>query len=261
MRPAPAIPATGPTATRDDRSSRRVRNDPRQYDDLAAEWWRPRGAFQTLHWIAAARARAIPTATPTATTTAVRPGALLVDVACGGGLLAPHIARSGYRHLGIDLSAPSLRLAAAHGVLPVRADARRLPLPDEVADVVVAGEMLEHVPDLSAVLSELARILRPGGILVLDTLADTALARFITITVGERIRGVPAGLHDGALYVDRARLVREAAGHHIALRLTGLRPAVLDVAAWLLRRRPDVRMVPTRLTSVLFQAVGRKEVP
>jgi 2-polyprenyl-6-hydroxyphenyl methylase / 3-demethylubiquinone-9 3-methyltransferase len=229
----------------------RPRNDPAQYDDLAAQWWRSGGPFEALHWIAAARARAVPSAT--------RVGAVLVDVACGGGLLAPHVAGLGYRHVGIDLSAPSLRQAAAHGVTPVCADARRLPLRDGVADVVVAGEMLEHVPDLPRVVRELARVLRPGGTLVTDTLADTATARFITITVGERIKGVPAGLHDGSLYVDRDRLRREAATQGVTLQLTGLRPALGDVLRWLLGRRGDVRLVPTRFTTVLFQAVGRKE--
>ena len=242
----PSTASTQPTGTR-------PRNDPAQYDDLAAQWWQPDGAFQTLHWIAAARARAIPSAT--------RTGAVLVDVACGGGLLAPHIAGLGYRHIGVDLSSPSLRLAGAHGVTPIRADALRLPLRDGVADVVVAGEMLEHVPDLPRVVRELIRVLRPGGTLVADTLADTAIARWVTITVGERINGLWAGLHDGSLYVNRAQLRREASAHGVHLELSGLRPVIRDVASWLLGRRPDVRVVRTRSTAILFQAVGRKEAP
>lgn len=246
---APAQPIAGPGPVRG--APVRARNDPAQYDDLASQWWRPGGPFQTLEWIAASRALAIPSAT--------RTGAVLVDVACGGGLLAPHVAGLGYRHVGVDLSEPSLRAAGAHGVTPVRGDALRLPLRDGVADVVVAGEMLEHVPDLSAAIREVARILRPGGTLVADTLADTALARFLTITVGERVRGVPARLHDGSLYVDRRRLCREAADAGVRLELAGLRPVVGDVLRWLSGRRPDVRLVRTRLTTVLFQAVGRKE--
>jgi 2-polyprenyl-6-hydroxyphenyl methylase/3-demethylubiquinone-9 3-methyltransferase len=67
----------------------RVRNDPAQYDDLASQWWDPRGTFAMLHWLARARADLVPQAT--------RPGAVLVDMGCGGGLLAPHVARLGYR--------------------------------------------------------------------------------------------------------------------------------------------------------------------
>jgi 2-polyprenyl-6-hydroxyphenyl methylase/3-demethylubiquinone-9 3-methyltransferase len=226
----------------------RERNDPRQYDDLVDEWWAPRGGFAMLHWIAAARATRIPSA---------RPGAVLVDLACGGGLLAPHV--HGYRHIGVDLSAPALSLARVHRVTPVRADVLRLPLRDEVADVVVAGEVLEHVTDLEAAVGEACRILKPGGTLVLDTIADTWFGRFSSITVGERIpAGPPKRLHDPALYVDRRRLRDLCAGRGIALEMVGLRPAVTDYLAWLAGRRTEVRMVTTRSTAGLFQGWGTK---
>src|ERR1700733_4033236 len=54
-----------------------LRNDPRQYDDLAGEWWRPGGGFELLHWLAAARAALVPPA--------ARPGAVLLGAGCGGG--------------------------------------------------------------------------------------------------------------------------------------------------------------------------------
>ena len=88
-------------------------------------------------------------------------------------------------------------------------DAARLPFADGGADVVVAGEMLEHVTDLPAVVAELCRVLAPGGTLVVDALADTAVCRFVTVTVAERIPGgPPAGLHDPALYVEPRRAAR-----------------------------------------------------
>jgi 2-polyprenyl-6-hydroxyphenyl methylase/3-demethylubiquinone-9 3-methyltransferase len=88
----------------------RPRNDVRQYDDLVGEWWRPAGRFAMLHWIAAARARLIPPAR--------RPGAVLVDLGCGGGLLAPHVAALGYRHVGVDLVASALKQARDRGGCP-----------------------------------------------------------------------------------------------------------------------------------------------
>ena len=91
---------------------------------------------------------------------ALRPGAVLVDLACGGGLLAPHVAPLGYRHVGIDLNEAGLRSAREHGVLPVRGSVFAVPLPDGCAYVVVAGEILEHVEDDVAVLAECARMLR-----------------------------------------------------------------------------------------------------
>lgn len=226
----------------------RARNDPAQYDDLVDEWWAPRGGFAMLHWIAAARARHVPDAAP---------GGLLLDLACGGGLLAPYV--DGYRHVGIDLSALALAQARSHGVVAVRGDVLRLPFADEVADVVVAGEVLEHVSDLAVAVAEACRVLKPGGTLVLDTIADTWFGRFSSITVGERMpAGPPRRLHDPALFVDRDQLVGLCAGHGVTLQLVGLRPSGLDYLLWLARLRPEVRMLRTRSTAGLFQGWGLK---
>ncbi len=230
----------------------RPRNDVRQYDDLVGEWWAPRGKFAMLHWIAAARARLVPPA--------ARPGALLVDLACGAGLFAEHAANRGYRHVGVDLSPTALPQARAHGVLVARADVLHLPLRTGVGDVVLAGEILEHVTDLAGAVAEACRVLRPGGTLVIDTIADTALARLIAVTIAESVPGgAPKGIHDPALFVDRAQLRHECARHGVHLRLSGLRPSFVDMLMWLLRRRDFVRMVATRPTAVLFQGWGSKD--
>ncbi len=229
----------------------RARNAPEQYDDLADQWWAPRGSFVMLHWIAEARARLVPSAS--------REGSLLLDLACGGGLLAPHVADRGHRHVGLDLSPTALPLARRHGVLPVRGDVLRLPFGDEVADVVVAGEVLEHVAEPAQLVAEACRVLRPGGTLVLDTIAATWWGRFSAVTVGERLpAGPPKRLHDPHLFVDRAALVQAAARGGVPLRLTGLRPSATDYLGWLAGRRPAVRMLSTRSTAGLFQAHGRK---
>ena len=229
----------------------RARNDSAQYDDLIGEWWKPRGALAMLQWIAEARAALVPPAD--------RRGALLVDLGCGGGLMAPHAARLGYDHLGVDVTASALAVAAAHGVRAVRGDAGRAPLRSGVADVVCAGEILEHVADADAVVREACRLLRPGGHLVVDTIAGTRLAALLAVEVAERLPGAaPAGIHDPALFVDRRRLRAVAASAGVPLQLRGLRPAWLELAAWAAGRRGAVRMVPTFTTSVLFQAWGVK---
>jgi 2-polyprenyl-6-hydroxyphenyl methylase / 3-demethylubiquinone-9 3-methyltransferase len=228
------------------------RNDVRQYAALADEWWRPHGAFAMLHWIAAARAALVPPAR--------HAGALLVDLGCGGGALAPHVAALGYRHVGLDIEPVSLGLAREHGVLGVRADVRAVPLADGCADVVSAGEILEHVPDPSTVVAEACLVLRPGGLLVLDTINATAAARFLAVTVAERLAGRSLrGIHDPALFVPPALVVNACARHGVNLKVRGIRPAASQLVRWLITRRGTVRIVPARSTAVLYQGWGLKE--
>ena len=226
-------------------------NDPHQYDGIVGGWEDPHGPLSMLHWLAAARAELIPPAT--------RPGAVLVDLGCGGGLLAPAAAGLGYRHVGVDVTASGLRVAARRGVTAVQGDVRHVPLADAVADVVVAGEILEHVTDPAAVVAHATRVLHPGGTLVVDTIARTRLARFVAVTLAERLpAGPPPGIHDPALLVDRAALVAAAAAGGVALRLHGLRPSLPGYLAWLARRRDLVAMRRTRDSSILVAGAGRK---
>jgi 2-polyprenyl-6-hydroxyphenyl methylase / 3-demethylubiquinone-9 3-methyltransferase len=231
----------------------RAANDLRVYDDLAGEWWRPNGPFAMLHWLAAARARLVPPAT--------RPGALLVDLGCGAGLLAPHLRGKGYRHLGVDLVTSALEQAAAHGIIPVHADASRLPLADGCADVVSAGEILEHVYDLPGTVREACRVLRPGGLLVVDTLNATALSRLVAVTVGERVKGVPRGIHDPDLFVPPHLLTAECARNGVTLQIRGIRPAMPSLLRWLFSKNDlgyGTHIVPTWSTAILYQGRGTK---
>lgn len=232
------------------RAPRRPRNDLRQYDDLADEWWDPDGPFSSLHWLARARAQLIPPARSG--------GAQLLDVGCGGGLLAPHV--DGYRHVGVDLSQAGLEVAAAHGVEGVHADVTDMPFEDGRFDVVVAGEILEHVTDLPATVAESLRVLRPGGTFVCDTINSTWFARLALVTIGERVRGgPPPACHDPDLFVDPAELQGLCAAHGVRLAVHGLRPAPLQFAAFLLRRRTHVDMVRTRSLAAVYQGVGVKQ--
>jgi 2-polyprenyl-6-hydroxyphenyl methylase/3-demethylubiquinone-9 3-methyltransferase len=227
------------------------RNDLAQYDQLADEWWKPAGGFAMLHWLAASRAEHVPPAE--------HPGAVLVDLACGGGLMAPHVARLGYRHVGVDLGLAGLQVAREHGVTGVRGSVLDVPLADGCADVVLAGEVLEHVEDDGRVITECARLLKPGGTLVIDAVARTRLADLLAVRIGERMPGgPPPGIHDPALFVDRAQLLATADRAGLDLRLVGLRPSMRDLLAWRRGRRNGVRMREMPMTSVLFAGYGTR---
>ncbi len=232
------------------RHPRRARNDPRQYDDLAAHWWRPDGAFAALHWLAASRANLVPPPS--------RDEAVLVDLACGGGLLGPHV--SGYRHVGVDLNEAALVQARAAGVAPITGDVTQLPLPDAVADVVVAGEIFEHVADLDAAVAETARICRPRGIVIIDTVADNLLSRVVVGYVQERLPGgPPPRIHDPALFVSPRRLRTAFARHGVTVITRGLRVHPLDYVRFLVNRRRPVRMIPSNGAWTVYQGIGFRQ--
>lgn len=220
------------------------------FDELAGDWWRPGSPLSFLYWLARARARLIPPA--------AREGAILVDLGCGGGLLAPHLAGKGYRHIGVDCVRSALEQARTHGVDAVQADVVRLPFATGCADVVSAGELLEHVTDLSGTVAEACRILRPGGWLVLDTLNRTALANLLAVQVGERILPSIRGMHDPALFVSPRTLSEECAQHGVVLQVRGVRPTLPSLARWVATRRNAVPIVPTWSMAVLYQGRGRK---
>jgi 2-polyprenyl-6-hydroxyphenyl methylase/3-demethylubiquinone-9 3-methyltransferase len=167
----------------------------------------------------------------------------------------------GYLHVGVDVGERAVAVAREHGVTTVRGDVLQVPLRDGIADVVVAGEIFEHVADLEALVGEIARLLRPGGTLVFDTLADTRVCRFLMITLAERVRVVPRGIHDPALLVDPDRLRALCAAHGVPVRLTGLRPSVPQAIGWAVRLRPSVVMRPTRSLRVVYQGVGVRSAP
>lgn len=227
----------------------RARNDPAQYDDLAAEWWRPDGAFAALHWLAAARGRLVPV--PECDTS------VLVDLGCGGGLMASFT--DGYVHVGVDVTHSALLQARAAGTRVVRCDVTALPLASASASVVVAGEILEHVEPVEDVVREACRVLRPGGTVVIDTISDTFVARLLLVRFAERLPGgPPRRIHDPRLFVAADRLTELFAAHGVSLVTSGLRPSVRDYVRFLFDRTRPVRMIPTPSTSMLYQGVGTK---
>jgi 2-polyprenyl-6-hydroxyphenyl methylase / 3-demethylubiquinone-9 3-methyltransferase len=161
--------------------------------------------------------------------------------------------------VGVDLTESALEVARTRGIEPVHADAAALPFADARFDVVVAGEVLEHVTDLEGVVAEALRVLRPGGTFVCDTINATWFARLTLVTIGERLAGgPPPGCHDPALFVDPRRLQALCARGGVDLHVHGLQPAPREYLGFLLGRRRRVRMVRTRSLAAVYQGVGVK---
>ena len=182
-------------------------NDLGIYDREAARWWEPVGPFALLRHLNAPRFRFFDRVIP------AWAGLRVLDLGCGGGLTAEALAGRGARVIGIDRSLPSLQVARVHaadGGAVVRycaGDATRLALADHSLDVVVCVDVLEHVPAVPAVLGECARVLRPGGWLLFDTINRTWLARMVVVWLLEKVlRIIPAGTHDWRLFITPAEL-------------------------------------------------------
>ena len=137
----------------------------------------------------------------------------VLDLGCGGGFMAEPLARRGAAVVGVDPCPQAVAAAARHArATRLAIDYRvgrgeSLPLATHSVDVVVCVDVLEHVDDLARVLAEMRRVLRPGGLLMFDTINSTRLAAFVIVTMAERVlRLLPAGTHDPSRFVADAEL-------------------------------------------------------
>lgn len=161
-------------------------------------------------------------------------GQRVLDVGCGGGLLAEEFARLGCHVVGIDPSAPSIAVARAHtqaNSLTIAygvANGEYLPFPNAVFDVVVCCDVLEHVAEVDRVLAESARVLKPGGVYCYDTINRTLLSRLLFVTLAQDWLSVlPPRLHDWRKFLTPHELHTQMVRYGITPRETvGLRPTL-----------------------------------
>lgn len=122
----------------------------------------------------------------------LNPQALQVlDVGCGGGLLAEQFASLGCVVTGIDQSVPTLNAAKAHAaksglnIQYIESTGEKLPFEAAKFDIVCCCDVLEHVDDIDAVIAEISRVLKPGGILFFDTINRTLISNLVAIKMAQ----------------------------------------------------------------------------
>jgi 2-polyprenyl-6-hydroxyphenyl methylase/3-demethylubiquinone-9 3-methyltransferase len=141
-------------------------------------------------------------------------GRAVVDLGCGGGLLAIPLVALGARVVGVDLAGAALRDARRQrpeGWQPVLGDLAAPPLGDGCADVVLLADVVEHVDAPAHAVAGAARLLRPGGRLFVNTIARTRRSRWLAIALAEGLGYVPRGTHQHERFVQPAELGAMAA--------------------------------------------------
>ena len=192
-----------------------------KFEQLAHRFWDREGEFRPLHHLN-------PVRTDYIAARSHLEGARVLDVGCGGGLLAEALARKGARVTAVDL-APAMietaRLHAAESGLDISyrvQDASVLAAsPEPRFDVVCCMEMLEHVPDPGSFIAVLARLVRPGGSVFISTL-NRNLRSFLLAIVGAEylLRLLPRGTHEYERFIRPAELASHARAAGLELRNT-----------------------------------------
>ena len=174
-----------------------------KFSRLAARWWDPQGEFRPLHEINPLRLDWIAGHAPLA-------GKDVLDVGCGGGILAESMARRGARVTGIDLSEKALRVAELHlheSRLDVRYEKSAVEDCAGAFDVVTCMELLEHVPDPASMVAACARLARPGGHVFFSTINRNPKSYLFAVIGDEYVLGLlPRGTHDYQRFVKPSEL-------------------------------------------------------
>jgi 2-polyprenyl-6-hydroxyphenyl methylase/3-demethylubiquinone-9 3-methyltransferase len=180
-----------------------------RFSRIAAEWWDPRGKFAPLHRfnpvrLAFIREQALHRFSRDPAARRPFEGLRLLDIGCGGGLLSEPMRRLGFEVTSVDASARNIGVASAHAAEQGLAiDYRCSTAEDLLAageaafDVILNMEVIEHVADPGSYLRDCARLVAPGGMMIVATLNRT-LKAFALAKIGAEyvLRWLPRGTHD-----------------------------------------------------------------
>jgi 2-polyprenyl-6-hydroxyphenyl methylase / 3-demethylubiquinone-9 3-methyltransferase len=202
--------------------SETVNADPAElakFSDLAHRWWDPESEFRPLHQINPLRLDWIQSQVPLA-------GKRVLDVGCGGGILADAMARKGADVLGIDLSGKALKVAQLHALeagtanieyREVSAEALAVQMPGSF-DVVTCMEMLEHVPDPASVVRSVASLVKPGGWVFFSTINRNPKSFLFAIIGAEYVLNLlPKGTHEFMKFIRPSELAGFCRGSGLEL--------------------------------------------
>lgn len=204
---------------------RNVNADPAElakFSELAHRWWDPESEFRPLHQINPLRLEWIDRLAALA-------GKTVLDVGCGGGILADAMARKGAEVLGIDLAGKALKVAQLHaleagttGVQYREVSAEQLAEErPESFDVVTCMEMLEHVPDPASVVQACARLVKPGGWVFFSTINRNPKSFLFAIVGAEYVlQLLPKGTHEYAKFIKPSELAAHCRAAGLVLRAT-----------------------------------------
>jgi len=184
-----------------------------KFSELAHRWWDPESEFRPLHQINPLRLGWIEQLT------GGLQGKQVLDVGCGGGILADAMARKGAQVLGVDLSTKALKVAQLHALeaqthninyREVSAEALAAEQP-ATYDVVTCMEMLEHVPDPASVVRACSQLVRPGGWVFFSTLNRNPKSFVFAIVGAEYVLNLlPKGTHEYAKFIKPSELASYA---------------------------------------------------
>ncbi|WP_425039496.1 bifunctional 2-polyprenyl-6-hydroxyphenol methylase/3-demethylubiquinol 3-O-methyltransferase UbiG [Primorskyibacter sp. S187A] len=229
------------------------RNDLTIYDAVADQWW-----SDEVRWV-----RTLKNLVPGRLAWFDRhldwTGQRVLDLGCAGGFMAEALTDKGAQVTGIDPAEDAIAAArrrAAQVGQEIAYDVgvgEALPYDDGRFDAVVCVDVLEHVRDLTRVAAEVARVLRPGGVFLYDTINRNPLARLATITIAEDILGLlPKGTHDPELFIKPGELTA-------ALSQAGLVPGPqTGLGPRGINRRGDFVFGPLPFKTIIYMGLARK---